>query len=344
MLEVKPFHMSLEIARQQARSTLIMAQQRKVFRSAQDWHNFTNSLQNKEVNGNDLLALRKACYLDIEKKRGRPLIVYASRFMDTPRETPNSIDLTDVDGFTDLVHAIVEGDSVDVLLHSPGGNPDATERIVGILRRRFKTVHFLVPHSAYSAATMLALSGDTVTLHPSATLGPIDPQINGIPARSMQRGFEKIKKKIAEEGPESLPAYIPLIEKYSIELLELCEDSEKLAKKLVGEWIRDFMFQGKKGLSKRVSKAVTYFSSYDKHLLHSRPLSFGKISKFDLNIEEADQELSELLWEAYILINGFFSVSHFVKLFETAHGVSWGKQFAMLRNPSQEPELKKPKK
>ena len=172
------------------------------------------------ISGDDFLKLRNACYSDIEKKRGRPLIVYASNFIGNG-SAPNSIDLSDVDGFTDLVNAINDSDSIDVLLHSPGGNPDATERIVGILRRRFAQVHFLIPHSAYSAATMLALSGDSITLHPSATLGPIDPQFNGIPARSIRRGFENIKKKIAEEGPETLPAYIPLIEKYSIDLSKL---------------------------------------------------------------------------------------------------------------------------
>ena len=117
--------------------------------------------------------------------------------------------------------------AVDILIHSPGGRPDATERIVGLLRGKFREVHFLIPHSAYSAATMLALSGDSITLHPSATLGPIDPQINGTPARSIKRGFEKAKRQIAEEGPATLPAYIPLIEKYTLDLLENAEVNHK---------------------------------------------------------------------------------------------------------------------
>ena len=57
---------------------------------------------------------------------------------------------------------------------------DAAERLVKILRSNFDEVNFLIPHSAYSAATMLALSGDSIVMHPSAVLGPIDPQVNGI--------------------------------------------------------------------------------------------------------------------------------------------------------------------
>lgn len=279
--------------------------------------------------------MRFQCYKDIEEYRKRPLIVYASKFLDTLPNSPNSIDISDVDGFTDLAQALQSYHEVDVLLHSPGGRPDATERIVHILRSKFQQVHFLIPHSAYSAATMLALSGNSITLHPSATLGPIDPQLSGIPARSIKRGFEKVREIIKQEGPEALPAYIPLIEKYSIDLLELCEDSEKLSRSLASEWLLNFMLGGEPRYEKQVEEAVDFFSDYDKHLLHSRPLLISKLKPFKLNIQQADVLLSQLLWEAYILLNGFFGLSNFVKLYESRHGISWGKQFHQSPLPSQ---------
>jgi len=305
-------------------------QHRKKFRTSQDWHDFLENAKqsNQILSGKDLLELRKTCYKEIEKYRERPLLVYATKFLEKlPPDVPNFIDISDVDGFTDLINSI-NGKKVDVLLHSPGGQADATERIVGILRNKFDEVNFLVPHSAYSAATMLALSGNNIFLHPSAVLGPIDPQINGVPTRSIKNGFEKVKKKISEEGPESLPAYIPLIEKYSIDLLELCEDSEKLAKKLVETWLKEYMFKGEE--NKYIKEATDFFSNYDEHLTHSRPFSFNKLSSLNLKIELADNVLRDLLWEAYILINGFFSVSPFVKLYENTHGVSWGKQLQAI--------------
>jgi len=302
-------------------------------KTSQDWNNFIAA--NPQLDGKLLLAMRNQCYADIEAFRKRPLIVYATKFLDALPSTPNFIDISDVDGFTDLVQSTNGSDEIDVLLHSPGGRPDATERIVHILRNKFKRVHFLIPHSAYSAATMLALSGDSITLHPSATLGPIDPQINGTPARSIKRGFEKVKEIIKQEGPEALPAYIPLIEKYSLDLLELCEDSEKLSKDLVSEWIRIFMLKETEVYENQIKEAVDFFSDYDKHLLHSRPLIISKLNKFKLNIEQADNELSQLLWESYIHLNGFFGLSAFVKLYESRHGVSWGKQFQQLIIPQQ---------
>lgn len=297
-------------------------------KTSQDWNDFIG--KNPELNAGILFSMRKDCYTEIEQLRKRPLLVYATKFLDAQPNTPNFIDISDVDGFTDLVQSINGSDSIDVLLHSPGGRPDATERIVHILRNKFKEVHFLIPHSAYSAATMLALSGDTITLHPSATLGPIDPQLNGTPARSIKKGFERVKEIIKNEGPESLPAYIPLIEKYSLDLLELCDDSEKLSKDLVSNWIKDFMLKGMEKYPGQIEESVTFFSDYDTHLLHSRPLLIGKLDKFKLNIDEANLQLSELLWEAYIHLNSFFALTPFVKLYENKHGVSWGRQFQQI--------------
>lgn len=319
-------------------STPKQSQQRPRFKSTQDWNNFIGDNQ-QGLTGDFLLQLRTKCYNEIEALRKRPLLVYASRFLNAPQGAPVSIDLSDIDGFTDLVSSFKDSDSVDVLIHSPGGQPDATERIVNILRNNFKEVHFLIPHSAYSAATMLALSGNSITIHPSATLGPIDPQLNGTPARSIKRGFEKVRDILKEEGPEALPAYIPLIEKYSLDLLEICEDSEKLSKELVSEWLCEYMFDGKK-TEEDVKETVEYFSDYDRHLLHSRPLLYKKIKGFGLNLSIAEDSLQELIWEAYIMLNGFFNMTPFVKLYENTKGVTWGKQMNIVQAPHPSPQQK----
>ncbi|MYE07578.1 MAG: hypothetical protein F4X95_02345 [Oligoflexia bacterium] len=304
-------------------------QNRIKFKTTQDWHNFLSKSAG-EITANAIQKFRQDCYKDIEQHRKHPLLVYATKLFDVPQGIPNFIDFPDVDGFTDLVNSVKDRKAVDVLLHSPGGRPDATERLVELLRNHFEEVNFLIPHSAYSAATMLALSGDSIILHSSAVLGPIDPQINGIPARAIKRSFEKIKEKLNKEGSEALLPYIPLIEKYSLELLELCEDSEKLSTELVTDWLKKYMFKKEKNADKKIQEVVKYFSNYDKHLIHTRPLSMKKLSKLELNIKPADKTLQDLMWEAYILINGFFSISSFVKIYENTKGISWGKQFQQV--------------
>jgi hypothetical protein len=269
------------------------------------------------------------------------LLVYAVKFplppIPTLINTPISIDLEDLDGFTDLVNSIDNKSEVDVLLHSPGGSPEATERIVDVLRSSFEKVFFLIPHSAYSAATMLALSGDEIVLHSSACLGPIDPQVNGVPARALKRGFEKAKRALKEEGPESLPAYVPLIEKYTLELLEICEDYEQLSQELVRLWLTNYMFKDDPTKAELIEKAVTFFSDYDMHRTHSRPLTFNKVKHLGLKISLAEKELRNLFREAHILLDGFFNATPFVKIYENSQGLSFGKQFQTIIQQSPPP-------
>jgi Serine dehydrogenase proteinase len=297
------------------------------FKTTLDFHNWLN--ENNQANGADLQRLRSECYKRIEKLRGRPLLVYASAFIQGRPGT--SIELFDIEGFTDLVNS-VSGSEVDIILHSPGGSPDATERIVNILRNKFDKITFIIPHSAYSAATMLALSGNEIILHPSASLGPIDPQINGTPARQIRDGFKKALDRIKEDGPESLPAYIPLIEKYTLDLLELCEDAEKLSKELISTWLTDYLMKDHK--PDDIEKVVEYFSDFKMHLTHSRPITFKKLSEFNIkDISNSEGELSELIWEAYILLTGLFGGTGFVKIFENSGNLSWGKQMMLIAQP-----------
>jgi len=314
---------------------------RQRFGNFQDWHEYVQSLAdpagNVQLNGEGLRDLRYACYKDIQALRGRPLLVYAVNFpSQLPPNAPISIDLSDVDGFTDLINSVDSSvREVDVLIHSPGGVPDATERIVRLLRARFDEVHFLVPHSAYSAATMLAMSGNTITLHPSAILGPIDPQINGVPARQIKRAFTNLQKKVAEEGQESIVVYLPLIEKYDLYVLEMCDDAEKLSKSLVKEWLKAYMLKDIQARPKNTiaTKATSYMADFDKHLMHSRSLDTAKLVGFGLKIESAEQELASLLREAHILLAGTFNGLGFVKIFESPEKLSWGAQIQIIGVP-----------
>jgi hypothetical protein len=66
------------------------------------------------------------------------------------------------------------------------------------------------------------------------TLGPIEPQINGIPARAILRAFETIQKRLHDEGPKGLTAYMPLLSKYDLHILEICKSAQELSEELAG--------------------------------------------------------------------------------------------------------------
>ncbi len=120
------------------------------------------------------LAARIKRYEAIEAYRKRPLIVYSTC---TRNNLISQMAGDAVREFIDQIDAIKDGDAVDVLIHSYGGDALAAWRLMSILRARFKKVDVLVPLSAFSAATVFALGADEIVMHPHACLGPIDPQV-----------------------------------------------------------------------------------------------------------------------------------------------------------------------
>lgn len=270
--------------------------------------------------------LRKETFLRIEATTGRPLICYVAKTANVAAGLPNSIDDSDLIGFTDLAHSIT-GKEVDVLIESNGGSAEAAERIVRLLRSRFESVRFIVPANAYSAATLICLSGDSVLMNAIATFGPIDPQINGIPARAILRAFETLEKRLAEEGPRALTAYVPLISKYDLHLLEMCKSAEDLSKELAASWLAEYMLKCSKD-DLRVTKVVDYFSSYDEHKSHGRSIDRTKSRELGLVVENVEDTkgLEDLIRSLHNQYGFWFDRTPFVKMFEDSRGICWGRQ------------------
>ena len=78
-----------------------------------------------------------------------------------------------------LIFTPVFGDGkngLDLLMHSPGGSPDAAEAVVNYLRSKFTDIRVIIPQAAMSAATMLACAANRIVMGKHSSLGPIDPQ------------------------------------------------------------------------------------------------------------------------------------------------------------------------
>lgn len=270
--------------------------------------------------------LRKETMMRIERITGSPIICYVARTHNLPRNISSAIEDYDLTGFNDLITNLDSG-SVDIFLVSNGGSAEAAERIVDLVRNRFSRVRFIIPRNAFSAATLICLSGDTIIMCPSATLGPIDPQIYGIPARSILRAFETVEKKLKEEGPSSLTAYMPLISKYDLHIFELCKSAEELSKELAKTWLNTYMFKSTDAETV-VLKIVEVLADFDTHKSHGRSINRNKAKDLGLNITNIEnitglRSLVESLFNQYEF---FFDKTSFYKLFENTYGISWGRQ------------------
>lgn len=112
--------------------------------------------------------LRQLLIGDIEAQTQRPLVVYFAQL-------DQQINHTDPDDFSEILSGVA-GDSADLFIQTPGGDVDATEKLIGIIRQRLKNWRVIVPSWAKSAGTVVALSGETILLGINSELGPIDPQ------------------------------------------------------------------------------------------------------------------------------------------------------------------------
>ncbi|GAB6859732.1 hypothetical protein JCM13591A_38370 [Microbacterium xylanilyticum] len=108
---------------------------------------------------------------EIEQITATTLICYVSPQLEIGRD--------DVVGMVDLLYNTKPGTPIDLLLHSPGGNIDAAEKLITLIRKRagMAPVRVIIPDYAKSAATLIALGADTILMSDSSELGAIDPQV-----------------------------------------------------------------------------------------------------------------------------------------------------------------------
>jgi ATP-dependent protease ClpP protease subunit len=271
----------------------------------------------------------------IESITQRPLIVYAANTRIGGFYVPNTIDDSDITGFSDLIESI-DSKEIDILLHSPGGSAEATERIVNLLRENFSHIRFLVPNSAYSAATMLALCGDEILMDERSTLGPIDPQIiittpQGItsaPVQDILNGFERIRQ-ILKDDPGSLGAYLPMLQKYDLHIFETCENAIELAHSLAQEWLEKYMLKDDPRKKEKAAHIAEKLGKHKEYLSHGRTIGIRQCKEIELVVKDLRDmpQLRDELWKLYCLIEILFDRTPMVKLFENSRGTCWARNF-----------------
>lgn len=87
------------------------------------------------------------------------------------------ISLGDEVYFTEMLRD-AKGGAVDLLIETPGGYTDPTEKIASLLRTLAPDLRVIVPYRAKSNGTMIALVGSDIIMGPASELGPADPFIS----------------------------------------------------------------------------------------------------------------------------------------------------------------------
>ena len=106
------------------------------------------------------------------------------------------IDLEDAQQIIPAIKETPADTPIDLILHTPGGMVLAAMQIARAVNAHPSKVTVHVPVYAMSGGTLIALAADEIVMDIFSVLGPIDPQIAGLPAA----GFVDVKhqKPVAE--------------------------------------------------------------------------------------------------------------------------------------------------
>lgn len=296
------------------------------------WGEILNEIQHSaEANGGapDIDGIRRAYLTKLNAVTGRNIVVYATDWLEPkgPGQS-HSITLQDIQGLMEVFKDLDQSKGLDLMLHSPGGDPTAAASLVQYTRSKFDDVRVIVPVAAMSAATMWSLAADRILMGKHSQLGPIDPQLPNpmgymVPAAAIRKQFKTAQDECATD-PAKLSAWVPTLQQFFPGLLEICADAEDLSKAMVSEWLAKYMYKDLPDRAALAAKAAEFFANTELHISHSRGIPRDQL-RHDLpalnieNLEDAT-DLQEAVLSAYHAVSHTLSLTATVKLIENHIG------------------------
>lgn len=266
-------------------------------------------------------------YIDaLSKKSGRSTIVYYSGWLSAPAFLPSHIiNDDDKSGFMQAAHKVAHQSGLDLVLHTPGGSVTAAESIVDYLLKLFKgDIRVIVPQIAMSAGTMIACASREILMGRQSNLGPIDPQVNGLPAYDVLSEFDRAIKD-STENPGAAQMWQTIIGKYHPTFLSSCEHSIALSKEIVHRWLKEIMFADDADANAKADTVVDSLSSRDGNREHGRHIHAERCKSIGLKVAalEDDQELQDLVLTVHHACSQTLVQQNVAKLIENQLGACY---------------------
>lgn len=119
---------------------------------------------------------RKELYKKLEEKRGSKVITYITG--DRPGlQTQIASEVFDL--FANQLDDIGDNQKISLFIYTNGGETLAAWSIVNLLRQFCKELEVIIPAKCLSSGTLMSLGANKIVMTKQATLGPIDPSVNG---------------------------------------------------------------------------------------------------------------------------------------------------------------------
>lgn len=272
---------------------------------------------------------------EVGRLRGnRNVIVYGSAFLQKPTVNGAYISITheDINGYMAMVKGLDYSRGLTLLLHTPGGSPNAAETVVDYLRSKFKNIEVLVPTLAMSAGTMISLGSDLIILGRQSQLGPIDPSFiqrsGSVSALAVLDQFERAKKEILEDKTLA-HLWSPILSSLGPSLLLEAQNAIEYSEEVVAAWLEKYMFSGQSNAGQQSKSVAQYFSrglgANHQKKSHGRRINIEEARAQGVNVEalEENQGLQEAALTVYHLTTIIYETSPCVKLLANNRGDLW---------------------
>lgn len=308
-----------------------------------NWNEVLQQIGQIELSGKNASGIVRSHFLQqLHQKTGRNIIAYYSGFLSKPAIAGMEINDEDKNGFMMAVHKLDRSKGLDLFLHTPGGSISSTQSIVDYLHKMFgNDIRAIVPQIAMSAGTMIACSCKEIWMGKHSNLGPIDPQVNNIPAYGVLKEFKTACKEVKADRSK-IPIWQSIISQYRPTFLSRCENAIAWSNEFVREQLVSVMFEGLPDAKKRARGVVRGLTHYRKNKTHENHLHFDECQKIGLNVkaiedakdakgqkDDAFQDLILTVHHCYMQLMMNFPC---VKAIENQNGVGL---FKNLPSPSQ---------
>ena len=243
---------------------------------------------------------RQTLIKQIREKYGNPLVCYIGG-------TAALINRDDTVFIVDLLHNLHRGGNLDLLLHTAGGDIDAAEKLISIVRTCVGTgrLRVIVTDFAKSAGTLMALGADQVVMGDTSELGPIDPQITlndgrgNLISHSVQSYLDAYEAHSAalHKDPNDMAARIMLgqLEPATVKLFEAVRDR---ARTFAENQLKRGMFRSTTG---NFTSIAAQLMDTKRWLTHGQMISWEDAKAIGLTVEylNPSSEAWQDYWQLY---------------------------------------------
>ncbi|MFC3074925.1 SDH family Clp fold serine proteinase [Shinella pollutisoli] len=228
---------------------------------------------------------------------GRNVIAYYSGFLT---KSINGMEVNDEDknAFMLCINELERDKGLDLILHTPGGDSQATLSLVDYLRSMFGAdMRAIVPQIAMSAGTMIACSCRSIVMGKHSSLGPVDPQFGHIAAANLLSEVRRARDEILADHRNAL-FWNPILSRITPSFIERCELAVADSNEFLEATLRENMLSDLKGAEQdsTVEKIKEVFAN-NIGKAHNTHIPAKQCAALGLKIEEleADQTFQDLV-------------------------------------------------